>query len=113
METKTKVLLVLAVCLACSALSKGTPIARTQTLRCFCPSTETHFISPKLFLTIEILPKGPYCKNVEVIVTLKNGGKVCLEPSAHWVKKIINNYLNSGPLTISRPWRIGSVLKEH
>ncbi|KAM8939393.1 interleukin-8-like [Pelodytes ibericus] len=94
METKTKVLIVLSICLACAALSKGVPMAKMQALRCLCIKTETKFISPKHFLNVEIIPKGPYCKNVEVIVTLKNGQEVCLEPTAPWVKKIVDKILD-------------------
>ncbi|CAI9604844.1 unnamed protein product [Staurois parvus] len=38
---------------------------------------------------IEVIPSGPHCKNVEVIITLKDGKLVCVDPSASWVERII------------------------
>ncbi|XP_063281376.1 interleukin-8-like [Pelobates fuscus] len=95
MKAHRSFLLCLAICLACSIGSKGMPMARMNELRCICISTETKFVSPKYFQNVEIIPKGPHCKNVEVIVTLKNGQEVCLEPTISWVKKIVNKILDS------------------
>ncbi|XP_063281377.1 interleukin-8-like [Pelobates fuscus] len=95
METQTKIICLLAIYLTCSAVSRGMPMARMSELRCVCISTETKFISRKHYQNVEIIPKGPHCKNVEVILTLKNGQEVCLEPSAPWVKKIVDTILDS------------------
>ncbi|XP_053317606.1 interleukin-8-like [Spea bombifrons] len=102
MEVKTKVFILLAVFIACAAVSQGMPMARMQALRCLCIEPQSKFIPPRHFLNVEIIPKGPHCKNVEVIATLKTEEKVCLEPTAPWVKKIIDKMLvNSKPREIS------------
>ncbi|XP_059819358.1 interleukin-8-like [Hypanus sabinus] len=58
-------------------------------LRCQCINTNSKFIHPKQMENIEIIPSGPHCAKTEIIVILKNGSSVCLNPEAHWVKKII------------------------
>uniref|UniRef100_A0A8C5LLU7 Chemokine interleukin-8-like domain-containing protein n=1 Tax=Leptobrachium leishanense TaxID=445787 RepID=A0A8C5LLU7_9ANUR len=106
MQTQKKVLLFLIICLACSTVSRGMPaVARMSELRCNCISTETKFISPKHFQNVEIIPKGPHCKHVEVIVTLKNGVEVCLEPSTPWVKRVVDKILDSTKTTTALPQR--------
>ncbi|MEE6460461.1 hypothetical protein FKM82_000971 [Ascaphus truei] len=70
-------------------------LARATELRCRCIKTETKIIHPKHMQNVELIPKGPHCKNVEVIATLKNGQEVCLEPSSPWVEKIIKRILES------------------
>ncbi|OCT97276.1 alveolar macrophage chemotactic factor [Xenopus laevis] len=95
METKRTVLAVLALCLLCAALTESMSLTRIQELRCLCIKTESKLIHPKHIKNIEVIPNGPHCKNVEVIVTLTNGQDICLEPSAPWVKKIIDKILDS------------------
>ncbi|XP_059524753.1 C-X-C motif chemokine 6-like isoform X2 [Myotis daubentonii] len=64
-------------------------------LRCVC-LTPTHRIRPQMIHHLEMVPAGPGCPNVEIIATMKKGNKVCLDPEAHVVKKIIRKLLNSG-----------------
>ncbi|KAM4710335.1 interleukin-8-like [Discoglossus pictus] len=95
METKTNILTFLALCLMCAAMTEGMTLARFSELRCRCVATSSAFIHPVHFKNVELIPKGPSCENVEVIVTLKNGKEICLEPTAPWVQKIINRILES------------------
>ncbi|KAM4709329.1 interleukin-8-like [Discoglossus pictus] len=90
METKKNILTFLAVCLTCAVMTEGMSLARVTELRCLCVKTHSSFIHPKHFQTVQLFPKGASCENVEVIVTLKTGSEVCLEPTAPWVQKIIN-----------------------
>uniref|UniRef100_A0A8C4S889 Interleukin-8-like n=1 Tax=Erpetoichthys calabaricus TaxID=27687 RepID=A0A8C4S889_ERPCA len=64
-------------------------------LRCQCIKKESRFIHPKRLLNVELFPSGPHCKDAEVIATLKTGEKICLEPTAPWVKIIIKKILES------------------
>nr|XP_033817832.1 interleukin-8-like isoform X2 [Geotrypetes seraphini] len=66
-------------------------------LRCQCIKTESSFIHPKNIEIVELYPSGAQCANMEVIATLKDGHRVCLDPSAPWVQKIINKILGSSP----------------
>uniref|UniRef100_G1M6Y0 C-X-C motif chemokine n=1 Tax=Ailuropoda melanoleuca TaxID=9646 RepID=G1M6Y0_AILME len=67
-----------------------------QELRCQCIQTHTDFISPKFITNVQLIPEGAHCSRKEIIVTLKDGTLVCLDPEAEWVmiiiKKIINRY---------------------
>ncbi|XP_053556739.1 interleukin-8 [Bombina bombina] len=95
METKKITLTFLALCMLCAAVTEGMSLARISEPRCLCINTESTFIHPKHFQNVELIPKGPNCPNVEVIVTLKTGKEVCIDPSAPWVEKIIKRILDS------------------
>ncbi|XP_014402090.1 PREDICTED: C-X-C motif chemokine 6 [Myotis brandtii] len=75
--------------------SAGPSGAIVSELRCVC-LTPTHRIRPQMIRHLEMVPAGPGCPNVEIIATMKKGNKVCLDPEAHVVKKIIQKLLNSG-----------------
>uniref|UniRef100_A0A8C4W5G8 C-X-C motif chemokine n=1 Tax=Gopherus evgoodei TaxID=1825980 RepID=A0A8C4W5G8_9SAUR len=61
-------------------------------LRCQCLQTEAALIHPKHIAHVELIPKGHHCEVQEVIATMKNGKKVCLDPTAPWVKLIDLTY---------------------
>uniref|UniRef100_A0A8C8VMI5 C-X-C motif chemokine n=1 Tax=Pelusios castaneus TaxID=367368 RepID=A0A8C8VMI5_9SAUR len=73
--------------------SPGAPM--TGELRCQCLETTSEVIRPKSVVQVELIPEGPHCEVAEVIATTKHGKKVCLDPTAPWVKLIINKILNS------------------
>nr|ACQ55244.1 chemokine vCXCL3B [Cercopithecine betaherpesvirus 5] len=60
----------------------------TTELRCQCTQT-VQGIHPKNIQSVSIKDRGPNCPNKEVIATLKNGQKVCLNPDAPMTKKIL------------------------
>ncbi|XP_072261437.1 interleukin-8-like [Pyxicephalus adspersus] len=101
MKATMTILAVLAVCLMCITFSEGKTLVSAQELRCQCVKTESKPISARHFLNLEVIPKGPHCKNVEVIATMKKGLMVCLEPTAPWVKRIIDRFLDSAKTTTS------------
>ncbi|KAM5191773.1 interleukin-8-like [Mantella aurantiaca] len=101
MKATMTILAVLSVFLVCITLSEGRTLISAQELRCQCIKKESKQISAKHFLTLEVIPKGPHCRHVEVIATMKSGLQVCLEPTATWVKKIIDKFLNSAKTTSS------------
>ncbi|XP_025777146.1 platelet basic protein-like isoform X2 [Puma concolor] len=63
-------------------------------LRCLCMKTVSG-IHPSNIQNLEVLRAGPHCANVEVIATLKNRNKVCLDPEAPKIKKIVQKILES------------------
>ncbi|XP_065490506.1 interleukin-8-like [Caloenas nicobarica] len=67
--------------------SEGRVLAKTEEkgFQCLCISTHSKFISPKAIQNVRLRQRGPRCKNVEIIATLKGGRQVCLEPTAPWV----------------------------
>ncbi|XP_007179911.1 platelet basic protein [Balaenoptera ricei] len=64
-------------------------------LRCSCVKT-TSGIHPSNIQSLEVTRAGPHCSNVEVIAMLKNGKKICLDPEAPRIKKIVQKILEDG-----------------
>ncbi|XP_072480414.1 LOW QUALITY PROTEIN: C-X-C motif chemokine 2 [Notamacropus eugenii] len=73
-------------------LVSGAPVANE--LRCQCLQT-VQGIPYKNIANLKVIPAGPHCSNLEVIVTLKNGNERCLNPAAPQVKKIVEKALKS------------------
>ncbi|KAK9980715.1 hypothetical protein ABG768_000304 [Culter alburnus] len=67
-------------------------------LRCRCIKTESRRIG-KLIESVELYPPSPHCKDTEIIATLKETKQeICLDPTAPWVKKVIEKILaNKAP----------------
>ncbi|NXB80528.1 IL8 protein, partial [Donacobius atricapilla] len=61
--------------------------------QCQCISTHSKFISPKTIQDVRLSQRGPHCKNVEIIATLKDGREVCLEPTAPWIQHTVRALL--------------------
>ncbi|KAM9030321.1 interleukin-8-like isoform 1-T1 [Ara ararauna] len=58
-------------------------------LNCRCIKTTSDYMSPKRYESIEIRPVGSTCRRTEIIIKLKTSGKVCVNPDAPWVKKLL------------------------
>ncbi|KAM6301202.1 interleukin-8-like [Aegotheles albertisi] len=58
-------------------------------LNCRCVKTTSDYISSKRYESIEIRPVGSTCRRTEIIIKLKSSGKVCVNPDAPWVKKLL------------------------
>ncbi|KFQ87947.1 Interleukin-8, partial [Phoenicopterus ruber ruber] len=58
-----------------------------------CISTHSKLIPPKAIQNVRLSQRGPRCRNVEIIATLKDGRQVCLEPTAPWVQLTIKDIL--------------------
>uniref|UniRef100_A0A3B3DNM2 Chemokine interleukin-8-like domain-containing protein n=1 Tax=Oryzias melastigma TaxID=30732 RepID=A0A3B3DNM2_ORYME len=70
--------IVLLVCVAvCTGASKF--------LKCRCLRTSQR-VDESLIRTVEELPPRPYCAKDEIIVTLKDNKKVCLDPTHKFTK---------------------------
>nr|XP_048281245.1 platelet basic protein-like [Myodes glareolus] len=61
-------------------------------LRCQCTKTISG-IPLNRISTVNVFRPGAHCANVEVIATLKSGEKVCLDPNASAIKKIVMKIL--------------------
>ncbi|ETE57951.1 hypothetical protein L345_16329, partial [Ophiophagus hannah] len=74
-------------------------------LRCQCIET---YSNPSLrghIASVNLIKSGPHCSNIQVIATLKDARRVCLDPTAPWVKKVITNLLEKykiNPLVIQK-----------
>ncbi|XP_035877905.1 growth-regulated protein homolog isoform X1 [Phyllostomus discolor] len=76
-----------------SVVPKGVPVGHE--LRCQCVQTLQR-IPFKLIQSVKVTPPGASCDHTEVIATLKNGQKACLNPEAPVVKNMIEKMLNKG-----------------
>ncbi|XP_063050521.1 interleukin-8 [Engraulis encrasicolus] len=56
---------------------------------CRCPRTTGSFISPRHYKKLEIITPGAYCRQTEIIITLKSNKTVCVAPETDWINKVI------------------------
>ncbi|XP_059131872.1 platelet basic protein [Peromyscus eremicus] len=61
-------------------------------LRCKCPNI-TSGVPLNSISFVNVFRPGVHCANVEVIATLKNGDKICLDPNAPAIKKAVMKIL--------------------
>ncbi|XP_040035606.2 interleukin-8 [Gasterosteus aculeatus] len=66
------------------------PISRDYNTHCRCLQVESRIIPPDSLRSIKLVPEGPHCPDIEVIAGLADGRKVCLNPRAAWVKKLVH-----------------------
>ncbi|KAM5339245.1 growth-regulated protein homolog alpha-like [Glossophaga mutica] len=85
--------LLLLLLVTCCRHAAGAPAGNE--LRCQCLQTWKR-IYPKLIQSVKVTPPGASCDQTEVIATLKNGEKACLNPEAPRVKNMIEKMLNKG-----------------
>ncbi|XP_030068927.1 C-X-C motif chemokine 2-like [Microcaecilia unicolor] len=63
--------------------------------RCSCYRTVSKItFHSRQVKTIEILPPSASCENVEIIVNLKNGRQLCLDPHEDKIKNIFRELIN-------------------
>ncbi|XP_061566231.1 interleukin-8-like [Cololabis saira] len=65
------------------------PISRDYNTHCRCLQVESRIIPPDTLKSIKLVAEGPHCPDTEVIASLTNGEKVCLNPRSAWVKKLV------------------------
>uniref|UniRef100_A0A663ML22 Chemokine interleukin-8-like domain-containing protein n=1 Tax=Athene cunicularia TaxID=194338 RepID=A0A663ML22_ATHCN len=80
----------------CYLLSFSAILEVNGNLNCRCIKTASDYISPKRYESIEIRPVGSTCRRTEIIIKLKTSGKVCVNPEAPWVKKLLKRILVHG-----------------
>ncbi|XP_075401042.1 platelet factor 4-like [Tenrec ecaudatus] len=89
-------LLLLSAVVACASTSTRDPIAEPVgedlDVQCICEKTHT-VLPPKHINSLEVIRAGPHCPKAQMIASLKNGGKVCLDLHASKYKKIIKKLL--------------------
>uniref|UniRef100_A0A8C4VPI7 C-X-C motif chemokine ligand 13 n=1 Tax=Gopherus evgoodei TaxID=1825980 RepID=A0A8C4VPI7_9SAUR len=56
---------------------------------CRCTKQTSDFISPRRYESIEIVPFGGACRTTEIILKLKTGQKLCVNPKAPWMQKLL------------------------
>ncbi|XP_058578274.1 platelet factor 4-like [Neofelis nebulosa] len=63
-------------------------------LRCVCVKT-TSDVRPKYIRSLEVMGATVHCPVPQMIASLKNGRKICLDPNAPLYKKILRKLLES------------------
>ncbi|XP_006770711.1 PREDICTED: platelet factor 4 isoform X2 [Myotis davidii] len=67
-------------------------------LQCMCVKTISG-VHPKHIASLEVIAAGRHCPTSQMIATLKNGQKICLDPHAPLYKKIVKKLMKSKPPT--------------
>ncbi|NXA89512.1 IL8 protein, partial [Melanocharis versteri] len=60
-------------------------------LSCRCLKSTRTFIHPEKYSSVEVRPVGSGCRRLEVVIKLKNLTRVCVDPGALWVKKLLHD----------------------
>ncbi|XP_029949435.1 interleukin-8-like [Salarias fasciatus] len=98
--TSSRVLVgTIVVLLAFLAATEGMSLRRLRSLgvemHCRCIQTESQPIGRHIE-KVELIPANSHCEQMEIIATLKkNREEVCLDPEAHWVKRVIQKIMSS------------------
>nr|XP_025742771.1 platelet factor 4-like [Callorhinus ursinus] len=65
-----------------------------EDLRCVCMKT-TSLVRSRHISSLEVIGVSDYCPTPQMIASLKDGRKICLDPNAPLYKKIIRKLLKS------------------
>ncbi|XP_037006127.1 C-X-C motif chemokine 10 [Artibeus jamaicensis] len=79
----------LIFCLILLTLSGAQGIPHSRTIRCTCISISDKSVNPSSLEKLEMIPASQSCPRVEIIATVKNGEKRCLNPESKIVKNIL------------------------
>uniref|UniRef100_A0A3B3CCW4 Chemokine interleukin-8-like domain-containing protein n=1 Tax=Oryzias melastigma TaxID=30732 RepID=A0A3B3CCW4_ORYME len=83
-NTKMKLITQSIILLVCGL------ICHSAILKCRCLRT-SKMVNPSLIKKVEELPPRPYCAKNEIIVTLKDNKKVCLDPTHKFFEKMLQS----------------------
>ncbi|XP_031463432.1 interleukin-8-like [Phasianus colchicus] len=81
--------MVLLLVVVMMSMSQAAILEVNGNLSCRCVKTTSDYISPKRYDSIELRPVGSTCRRTEIIIKLKSSAKVCVNPDAPWVKKLL------------------------
>ncbi|VTJ88795.1 Hypothetical predicted protein [Marmota monax] len=102
--------LILRSCSLCSQLKPGLlllgllllsaviTVARSEDpsddgdLQCLCLKTMSK-VNAKHITNLEVIKAGPHCANTQIIATLKNGSKICLEGEVSFFKGLVRKLM--------------------
>ncbi|XP_069578729.1 interleukin-8 isoform X2 [Brachyistius frenatus] len=57
---------------------------------CRCKGTISHPVPPSVIKKIEVTPASGHCRWTEIIVTRRNGSKICINPEAKWLPELFS-----------------------
>nr|XP_023681226.1 C-X-C motif chemokine 2-like [Paramormyrops kingsleyae] len=80
--------IVLFICLSCLVLAEVQSVS-SAALYCRCINTRP-MVQQKRIRRLEVFPPAPHCSQTEIIVTLGNNQRLCLNPKDPDVESYIN-----------------------
>ncbi|XP_078267386.1 interleukin-8-like [Rhinoraja longicauda] len=83
------------ILLLCAFAAHGIPTLKFQG-RCQCIQLARKFILPKFMKSVKYIPRGLHCERLEIIVKLKNGKKICVNPRVKWLSVIFKAKMGIG-----------------
>ncbi|XP_034728824.1 interleukin-8 [Etheostoma cragini] len=94
----TKPLLLLAALTFCFCIA-------SLHARCICIQTISTPVPSRVIKKIEVIPISGHCRRTEIIVTRRNGSRVCVNPNVQWVNDLLRSFrntnVNSSATTVS------------
>ncbi|XP_074084574.1 C-X-C motif chemokine 11 [Macrotis lagotis] len=84
---RKKVLAILLATLLCSTVVHGFPMF--QGSRCLCRGSTMNSVNPKYIKNVLLFLPSGNCDKKEIIITLKGGTKMCLNPISRQGKLIL------------------------
>ncbi|KAK2901659.1 hypothetical protein Q8A73_011405 [Channa argus] len=57
---------------------------------CHCIGYSRIVVRKAMVQKVEIFPISGNCRRAEVIITRKNGSKVCVKPEQKWIPELLN-----------------------
>ncbi|XP_070820503.1 C-X-C motif chemokine 10 [Chaetodon trifascialis] len=85
----TKPLLLLAALTLCCCIATLHAAPRQG---CLCIRTTSNHVALRVIEKIEVFPISGRCRRTEIIITRRNGSKICVNPEANWVKNLLSNF---------------------
>ncbi|XP_072920078.1 interleukin-8-like [Hemitrygon akajei] len=84
---KSSPTMIILILLLWAIAAQGIPITEIKG-RCRCIRSTKKFINPTYMQSLRYIPRGLNCETPEMIVKLKSGKKICVDPKAKWLKII-------------------------
>ncbi|XP_073322264.1 alveolar macrophage chemotactic factor [Pagrus major] len=87
--------------LAALTLCIGTLHAFPRRQTCLCIGTIKNSVPLRVIKKVEVFPVSGHCRHAEVILTRKNGSKVCVDPEAEWFNKLMSTVKEGNAMSTS------------
>ncbi|XP_044061390.1 C-X-C motif chemokine 11-like [Siniperca chuatsi] len=76
--------------------------------QCLCNRVRSKIASKSEVKDIHIYPATTFCDRVEIVVTLNNSLRYCLDPKIKAMKKLLTNIMKQKTSTTARPTELTS-----
>ncbi|XP_044219871.1 C-X-C motif chemokine 9-like [Thunnus albacares] len=98
---KVTLLLAVVVCISATQMDNDGE-------HCLCQRASKGFPKPSEIKDVQIYPVTIFCDKVEIVVTMNNGLRFCLNPKLKAVKRLMNNIIKQKSSTTNRPTEVTS-----